>query len=99
MTDNLDKLLIDTPENVVLDAEIAGFGTRCVAALLDYLILIAVLLIALLLYSRASKGSLSSTWSTAGLTLFQFVLLTFYHLFSNCCGMDRRPANARCVFA
>ncbi len=39
-----DKLSIDTPENIVLDAEIAGFGSRFVAALIDYII-IALLLV------------------------------------------------------
>ena len=32
-----DSLLIDTPENVLLDAEIAGFGSRCVASIIDYI--------------------------------------------------------------
>lgn len=51
---NADKLSIDTPENILLDAEIAGFGSRFVAALIDYGV-IAVLLIGLsLLFSAAS---------------------------------------------
>jgi hypothetical protein len=38
-----DKLSIDTPENILLDAEIAGFGSRFVAALTDYIIITILL--------------------------------------------------------
>ena len=44
MTD-FEKLTIQTPENVELDAEIAGFGTRFISALIDYAILLIIVLI------------------------------------------------------
>ncbi|MBA3872309.1 MAG: RDD family protein [Anaerolineae bacterium] len=53
-----DKLSIDTPENILLDAEIAGFGSRFVAALTDYII-ISILLVGMtwLFISSNIKGS------------------------------------------
>ena len=45
-----DRLSIDTPENIILNAEIAGFGTRCIAAIIDYLILLVFILFASNLY-------------------------------------------------
>ena len=39
-----DNLSIDTPENILLNAEIAGFGSRFVAALIDYIIIFILLM-------------------------------------------------------
>jgi len=74
-------LPIDTPENVVLDAEIAGFGTRCVAAMIDYFILVIILLIVTLLFAMGLRGSSTGSWGLAALALIQFCIVTFYHLF------------------
>jgi len=74
-------LSIDTPENILLDAEIAGFGTRCMAALIDYTLLI-IILIALdyLFFRTITKPELSSGGLAAFVVLLQFVVVTFYHL-------------------
>ena len=77
-----DVLAIDTPENVLLEAEIAGFGTRCVAAVIDYLIMLVALAIIDYLYARAmARINANQTWAIASLTALQFLLITFYHLF------------------
>lgn len=83
MSDFTDNLLIDTPENVVLDAEIAGFGSRCVAALIDYTILILVACLVSYMYINATvRGALRNPFAVLGpLALIQFVIVTFYHLF------------------
>jgi uncharacterized RDD family membrane protein YckC len=72
-----NNLPVDTPDNILLDAEIAGFGTRCVAALIDYLILTVLLLVFTLLAVRSIRGS---SVGVAFVVIFQFVLITFYHL-------------------
>jgi uncharacterized RDD family membrane protein YckC len=77
-----DSLSIDTPENVLLEAELAGFGSRCIAALIDYLILIAILVAFFCLASR-SLINLSPRDSSLAIGLFilvQFIIISFYHL-------------------
>jgi uncharacterized RDD family membrane protein YckC len=81
MYDSSNNLPIDTPENVVLDAEIAGFGTRCVAAMIDYFILIIILIVVTLLFANALRGGSAGSWGIAALALIQFCIVTFYHLF------------------
>lgn len=82
MSDLSNNLQIDTPENVLLDAEIAGFGTRCIAALVDYIIIFALLLIFNYLFSPLFRDSQrSSSLTVAIFVLLQFALITFYHLF------------------
>ncbi len=74
-----DNLLIDTPENVLLDAEIAGFGSRCIAAIIDYFILFIVLFVFTYLSAPAYRD-MSGTWAVAVFSLIQFIIVTFYHL-------------------
>ncbi len=82
MSNYSDNLRIDTPENVPLDAEIAGFGSRCIAAFLDYLILLVAGLIVTYLFIHATAGArLDNTWIVALFVLLQFSVITFYHLF------------------
>lgn len=77
MQDYGERLSIETPENLPLDAQIAGFGTRCTAAILDYLIIGALLiLIALFFFNRVRDSSVA----LAVYIGIQFLLITFYHL-------------------
>ncbi len=74
-----ERLSIDTPENVLLNAEVAGFGSRCLAALVDYTIMGVVFFCALTMISTLRLDG-SSTVVILALYLFFFVLFFFYHL-------------------
>ncbi len=78
MSDLSDSLLIDTPENVLLDAEIAGFGSRCVASFIDYIILGILVFMVSIVFLRANGNNRYAALSLFGLI---YVLVTFYHLF------------------
>lgn len=79
---NLDgNLLIDTPENLVLEAEIAGFGSRFMAALIDYIIIYVGLIAFACLFSRSlDLGIDNEEWGVALFFLIQFTIFFFYHL-------------------
>ncbi|MBN1563902.1 MAG: RDD family protein [Anaerolineae bacterium] len=74
------NLLIDTPENLVLEAEIAGFGSRFVAALIDYLIIYVTLFMFGCLFYRSITLETDGEWAWAILFLLQYVIYFFYHL-------------------
>jgi uncharacterized RDD family membrane protein YckC len=77
-----DRLSIDTPENILLDADIAGFGTRCIAAIIDYLLLLSAIIALSFLYIQSLPiRARDETGTLAILVLIQFVLIAFYHLF------------------
>jgi uncharacterized RDD family membrane protein YckC len=83
MSDFYTNLTIDTPENVDLDAEVAGFGTRCLAAMLDYLILAIVIFVITMLFFQAMFTPFRERENTTLVALWvglQFVIVTFYHL-------------------
>jgi uncharacterized RDD family membrane protein YckC len=75
-----DSISIETPESVTLEADVAGFGSRVLAALIDYLIIIA----ALSLFYCIALSSVRPTDNrglTAALTiLVLFAVFVFYHL-------------------
>ena len=79
---NLDSnLLIDTPENLVLEAEIAGFGSRFIAALIDYIIIYIALIGLWLLFLRSfTFGQEDNVWGIALFFVIQFTVFFFYHL-------------------
>ena len=75
------SLQIDTPENVPLDADIAGFSTRCMAAVVDHLIMVFLLLMFGILFARSIPRDMdNSTTVIAVFIILQFFLTTFYHL-------------------
>lgn len=74
-----DRLTIETPENLALDAPIAGFGTRCIAALLDYLIIFALIVLFTLTFFNRSRV-FADPVTAAFYVLALFLLTTFYHL-------------------
>jgi uncharacterized RDD family membrane protein YckC len=71
---------IDTPENLTLEAETAGIGSRCVAAMIDYLIILVVMIV----FVFFLRGTLVSTdhpqWVISLLVLAVFITYAFYHL-------------------
>jgi uncharacterized RDD family membrane protein YckC len=77
-----EQLSIETPENILLDADIAGYGTRCIAAIVDYLILLIVLVGASILFLQSVPvAERTDGRAVAIVVMIQFVLITFYHLF------------------
>lgn len=77
------SLLIDTPENLALEAEVAGYGSRFMAAFIDYTIIITVVGLLSVLFFRAyfaSDVELQGTWSIAVYGFVVFLLILFYHL-------------------
>ncbi|MEO1442516.1 MAG: RDD family protein, partial [Chloroflexota bacterium] len=79
-----DNLLIDTPENLVLEAEVAGYGSRFLAAFIDYAIIIIVLSVLALLFFRGyfnQPTGNQDTWAIAAFGFIVFLIIMFYHLF------------------
>jgi uncharacterized RDD family membrane protein YckC len=80
LNDLSNNLAIDTPENVILNAEIAGFGTRCLAAIFDYIIIFVLLIVINLLFANAFRSIEDLTTVFIVFILVLFLLMTFYHL-------------------
>lgn len=78
-------LKIMTPENIEVEMELAGMGSRCVATVIDTLLqvgLLAVLALMMLIAGvpvQSWKG-LSTTMTTLGIILL-FVIIFGYHIF------------------
>lgn len=71
------NLLIETPENLALEMDIAGFGGRCIAAIFDYLILVlSSVIVALALVALVGFRSQYSL-----LAIGLFVQVTFFTLY------------------
>jgi uncharacterized membrane protein SpoIIM required for sporulation/uncharacterized RDD family membrane protein YckC len=79
--DYQQHLEIETPEHVVLDLEVAGIGSRALAALLDTLILLggSIALVVLLTF-LAGYGITFGSWGTALLALGWFIAWTGYFI-------------------
>lgn len=88
--DQSDEILqIDTPENVVFGYEIAGIGSRFMAALVDSTIIVAILFIATLTLiamlrvpSLFSDGldDTTTAWIAAFFSLLNFIVLWGYYI-------------------
>ncbi len=82
LRDYRQHLEVETPEHVVLDLEIAGVGSRALAALLDTLILVGAGLAALIaLGILAGFGITLGPWGEAVLLLGGFAAWTGYFIF------------------
>lgn len=80
--DYRQHLEIETPEHVVIDYELAGVGSRIVAALADQLILVG--LVVAFLLARAGLAWLGvevTRWESAAIGLGLFVLWNGYYIF------------------
>ncbi len=84
-----ERLSIDTPENVIFDYEVAGIGSRFLAALVDTLLILALQIVvnlALLLAVRIIAGdvwgeSTAAMWLIALFGLVSFAFLWGYYVF------------------
>jgi uncharacterized RDD family membrane protein YckC len=88
MTNANDILRIDTPENVTFDYEVAGIGSRFLAALVDtvLLVLLQVIVLGTLIFIGLRRQDLFSlddgpTWILAVLSLIAFVFFWGYYIF------------------
>lgn len=88
MTDSIDSLKIDTPENVTFQYEVAGIGSRFVAALVDTVLilllqvpLIGVLVLVASQFSALSPSAVGLAWTLAILGLVSFLFLWGYYIF------------------
>ncbi|NDJ60705.1 MAG: RDD family protein [Chloroflexi bacterium] len=77
----MSNLLIDTPENLTLEADIAGFASRFLAALIDYvLIYIGLFILFILFRPTLDLAPGNDTLNFAIIFFLQYVIFTFYHL-------------------
>lgn len=83
-----EHLRIDTPENVMFDYEVAGIGSRFLAALVDTLLILILQVIAFLstwmlanLFDSPLDEGNSLTWIAAVVGLISFALLWGYYVF------------------
>src|SRR5688500_16667063 len=79
--DYRQRLLVETPEHVTLDLEIAGVGSRALAALLDMLILVGCLLLTLIVFGVvAGFGVTFGSLGSALLLLLGFAVWNGYFI-------------------
>ena len=88
MTDSNDILSIDTPENVTFAYDVAGIGSRFLAALIDTALIVFVQVIlfgSLILLSSLTldsvTGSAAGNWLLAIAGLISFVFFWGYYIF------------------
>ncbi len=89
MTDSNDILKIDTPENITFDYDVAGIGSRFLAALIDTALLILAqllllglfFLIAALVMDMKVLTSDISSWVIAGISILSFLFFWGYYIF------------------
>ena len=103
---SLDQISIDTPELVGIELPLAGIGSRFIALLVDYLILIAGLIVLwflTLLLGPALKsfGRISAQWAEAIvifiLFLFSWGYFTLFEAFWNGRTPGKRVAKIRVI--
>jgi uncharacterized RDD family membrane protein YckC len=103
---NSDQISIETPELVAIEMPLAGIGSRFIALLVDYLILIAGLLLLwflTLLLGPALKsfGRISAQWAEAMvifiLFLFSWGYFTLFEAFWNGRTPGKRVAKIRVI--
>jgi uncharacterized RDD family membrane protein YckC len=91
-----ERLDIDTPEGVVFDYQVAGIGSRFIAALIDTIILTVLLWI----FSCASSATMGflpelGSWAAAWLILISSVLLWGYYIFFELIWNGQSPGKRR----
>jgi uncharacterized RDD family membrane protein YckC len=89
MTNSNDVLKIDTPENVTFDYDVAGIGSRFLAALIDTALLLVAqvllfgtfLLIAVYVFNMDFSESEGFSWMVALMGVISFIFLWGYYIF------------------
>jgi uncharacterized RDD family membrane protein YckC len=86
MTNANDVLKIDTPENVTFDYEVAGIGSRFLAALVDTVVIVLLQVIVigvliLLVVEFEADSDEAAIWIVALLSLVAFAFFWGYYIF------------------
>lgn len=87
MTNSNDLLKIDTPENVTFDYDVAGIGSRFLAALIDtaLIVLLQVILFgSVFIVARLTQEDLTGTvasWAFAIAGIISFIFFWGYYIF------------------
>ncbi len=78
-----EQIKIATPENVELNFELAGLGSRFLALLVDTIIWFLIMLLLLFLFSFSLAGNFSSleAWETALFLFLLFLIRWGYYIF------------------
>lgn len=90
-----ERLDIDTPEGVVFGYQVAGIGSRFIAALMDTSIILAVLCLFCCGLWAATHLYYVDSWVMALATLFIFVLLWGYYIFFEIVWNGQTPGKRR----
>lgn len=93
MPDYRQHLEVETPEHVVLDYELAGLGSRALAAIIDTLILLGLLIASQVAFSAAGRGLGGFAW--VALLLLQFALVWGYFTFFETFARGQTPGKRR----
>jgi uncharacterized RDD family membrane protein YckC len=88
------NLLIDTPENLMLEVEVAGFGSRGIAAMMDYTIILVLLTLVSCGFAQFSDTDLEGV-TLAIYFIVSFAILSFYHLFFEFLWNGQSPGKRR----
>lgn len=76
-----DRYIIETPENIAFSYEIAGIGSRFIAAIIDTILIVAFQALIFLVASLAiEQFALSESVLNAGAAILSFVMLWGYYL-------------------
>jgi uncharacterized RDD family membrane protein YckC len=86
MTNLNDVIKIDTPENVTFDYDVAGIGSRFLAALVDtgIILLLQIVVFAVFFLLLSTEYALienAMSWALAAIGLISFILLWGYYVF------------------
>ena len=92
-----ERIKIATPENVELDFDLAGPGSRFLALLLDTIIWFLIIIFLLLIFSFLASSSLAESfsyleaWETDLFLLLLFLIRWGYYIFFETCLRGQTP--------
>src|SRR5690554_7113571 len=74
----MEKLLINTPQNVDIEYSLASVGSRILAIALDYAIMIGYLFMVFIIFEKVFNHSMDS-WLYFGMIMLFVLPVMFYH--------------------
>ena len=90
-----DRLTIDTPEGVPLELTLAGVGSRCASALIDYIFQFLILIALGILFAVLGLDPFAgTTWASAIWLLWLFVVFWGYDIAFEVLNSGRTPGKA-----